>query len=140
MKDLYKNHPLCTRHDCTMQDSCLRALGIREAEPTDKFIQIINPQLTTGQSDCQWYAPARKVRNAYNFKHFMDNHCSKVQADHVRAVLGLYFGKNPYYERFNGSRPISPEEQQYIRSVFAEVGITADPFTGYKDCDEWPMY
>lgn len=140
MKEIYKNHPLCTRLDCAMQDTCMRALGIRDAEANDRFLKIINPQLTTGQQDCRWYAPLRKTRLAYNFKNFMENHCSKVQADYVRNTLSLQFGKNPYYERFNGTRPISPEEQQYIRSVFAKVGITDDPFANYKETVEWPCY
>ncbi len=45
-------------------------------------------------------------------------------AEKIRNNLIEYFGQTGFYRRKNAVKPITPEEQEYIASVFAKHGYT----------------
>ena len=63
----------------------------------------------------------------------------EVKADHIaslRNTLINHFGRGSYYLRRNGLRPITPEEQQYICSIFRQFGYEAK-FDRTKEETQW---
>ena len=49
-----------------------------------------------------------------------------------------YFGRNPYFERRNGKRLISPAEQQQIVDVAQQVGVEVEfKFDAYEQRYNW---
>lgn len=132
MKEIYKDHALCVRKDCELASTCARAIAFREVTDDDREFMIVNPNVVTGRSDCEMVAIIKTVRFARGFKQAL----GKVPADDANIIYHIlmgHFGKNQYYDRRNGKLLLPPEEQEYIRKVFAQYAYADEVFDGYED-------
>lgn len=140
MKKIYKNKELCIRTDCKMAECCARAMGYRERTDEDRELLIVNPDLTTGEQDCTYLATIKVARYAKGFQKILKE-IPIVALERIYAELYMHFSKNPYYKRRNGTYLCSPDEQEYIRSVFAKYGITGvEIFDGYQEQEVWEYH
>lgn len=137
MKDEYKNVALCSSTDCRVADLCRRALGYKTITAEDKVLEIVNPQIVTGDENCPMYSYQQAVRYAKGFLQMESELPKKVYAP-LKQHLLAHFGKNPFYEMRNGRRLISPENQQLITNLILSQGIAQPPaFDEYVEQDVW---
>lgn len=115
-----KHYLLCFNGDCLLADTCLHRLAARSGQQTDELVWAVNPARCNGE-DCRHYKENKVVTMAYG----MVDSFHDVKADDIAALrntLISHFGRGSYYLRRNGLRAITPEEQQYIGSVFRRFG------------------
>ena len=129
-----EHYLLCFNDECSMADECLRRLAARSGRQKDEVVTAVNPVSNSGKS-CRYYKPNRVATIAYG----MVDSFHEVKADDIsslRNTLINYFGRGSYYLRRNGLRPITPEEQQYISSVFSQYGYETK-FDRMEEETEW---
>ena len=115
-----EHYMLCFNDDCPVADECLHRLAARSGRQTDDVVSAVNPVRYSGKS-CRYYKPNKVSTMAYG----MVDSFHEVKADHIASLRNMlihHFGRGSYYLRRNGLRPITPEEQQYISSVFRRFG------------------
>ena len=115
-----EHYLLCFNNDCPLADKCLHRLAARSGRQKDEVTLAVNPVRCSGKS-CRHYKENKVVTMAYGMK----DSFHEVKADHIaslRNTLINHFGRGSYYLRRNGLRGITPDEQQYISSVFRNYG------------------
>ena len=125
---------LCFNDDCALADECLHRLAARSGRQTDEVVKAVNPVRCSGNS-CRYYKPNKVATMAYG----MVDSFHEVKADHIaslRNTLINHFGRGSYYLRRNGLRAITPDEQQYISSVFSNYGYETK-FDRMEEETEW---
>jgi hypothetical protein len=115
-----EHYVLCFNDECALADECLHRLAARSGRQKDEVVTAVNPVCNSGKS-CRYYKPNKVATMAYGMK----GSFHEVKADHIASLrnhLISHFGRGSYYLRRNGLRPITPDEQQYIASVFRNYG------------------
>lgn len=115
-----EHYVLCFNDECALADECLHRLAARSGRQKDEVVTAVNPACNGGKS-CHYYKPNKVATMAYGMK----GSFHEVKADHIASLrdhLISHFGRGSYYLRRNGLRPITPDEQQYIASVFRNYG------------------
>lgn len=119
-KTMPEHYLLCFNDECALADDCLHRLAARSGRQKDEVVTAVNPVCNSGKS-CRYYKPNKVAMMAYGMK----GSFHEVKADHIASLrnhLISHFGRGSYYLRRNGLRPITPDEQQYIASVFRNYG------------------
>lgn len=115
-----EHYLLCFNDDCVLADECLHRLAARSGRQMDELVTAVNPACCSGKK-CRRFKQNKVATMAYG----MIDSFHEVKADHIaslRNTLINHFGRGSYYLRRNGLRAITPEEQQYIGSVFRQFG------------------
>lgn len=115
-----EHYLLCFNDECELANSCLHRLAARSRQQKDEVVTVVNPIRYCGKN-CRYYKENKVVTMAYGMK----DSFHEVKADHIASLrnsLINHFGRGSYYLRRNGLRGITPEEQQYIASVFRHFG------------------
>ena len=129
-----EHYLLCFNDNCALADECLHRLAARSGRQKDEVVTAVNPVRYSGKS-CRYYKPNKVATMAYGMK----GSFHEVKADHIaslRNVLIHHFGRGSYYLRRNGLRPITPEEQQFISSIFSNYGYKTK-FDRMEEETEW---
>ena len=129
-----EHYMLCFNDDCPLADECLHRLAARSGRQTDEVVTAVNPVRCSGKS-CRYYKPNKMATMAYGMK----SSFHEVKADDIaslRNTLINHFGRGSYYLRRNGLRPITPDEQQFIRSIFNNYGYEAK-FDRMQEETQW---
>lgn len=128
---------LCVKADCKVAQHCQRALAMKALQSEEEHLAIVNPRFCTGMPDCPYFTQLHTVRYARGFDRIMKT-LTLTQFHEIHTTLITVFGTNPYYKRRHGKYLTTPEEQTYIREVFARYGITTpDIFDAYEEHEEW---
>ena len=115
-----EHYLLCFNDECVLADDCLHRLAARSGRQKDEVVTAVNSVRCSGKS-CRYYKPNKMATMAYGMK----GSFREVKAVHVtpmRRALVSHFGNGSYYLRRNGLRPITPDEQQIISSIFSNYG------------------
>ena len=115
-----EHYVLCFNDEGALADECLHRLASPSGRQKDEVVTAVNPVCNSGKS-CRYYKPNKVATMAFGMK----GSFHEVKADHIASLrnhLISHFGRGSYYLRRNGLRPITPDEQQYIASVFRNYG------------------
>lgn len=115
-----EHYLLCFNDKCELADNCLLRFAAKSGRLKDEVLTVVNPNRFCGK-DCRYYRENKTVTMAYG----MMNSFHQVKADDMASLRNKligHFGRGSYYLRRNGLRGITPEEQQYIASVFRSYG------------------
>jgi len=128
---------LCGEADCLCAAKCLRHKAYLQQAETAKVLLVVNPRLCTKDGRCAYFRDVEPVRFASGFTQ-MQKRMLPDQYDKFMWKLILHFGRNPYFERRNGKREISPGEQELIADVARQVGVTEEfKFDAYQERQDW---
>ena len=129
-----EHYVLCFNDECPLANDCLHRLAARSGHQKDEVVMAVNPARCKGKT-CRYYKQNRMAEMAYG----MVDSFHEVKADHIsslRNTLIQHFGRGSYYLRRNGLRPITPDEQQYIRQVLRQYGYEVK-FDRMEDETHW---
>ena len=100
----------CFTEPCPMKDKCIHYLsGLYKNEKTDRGDAIFPNALKNG--NCKYFAPLRVVKMAWGF-------------------LG---SKGQYYRYKLGQLKLLPEQQKYIKQLFARYGYKDVEFEHFSE-------
>ena len=123
---------LCGEAECLCADRAY----LQQAE-TVKVFTVVNPRFCTKDGQCAYFRDASPVNFARGFTQ-MQKRMLPEQYNAFMWKLIPYFGRNPYFERRNGKRLISPAEQQQIVDVAQQVGVEVEfKFDAYEQRYNW---
>lgn len=128
---------LCTNSLCPLRESCLRYLaGVHAPESKETATCVMPKMLKDGE--CRWYDKKDVVVYAVGFQHLYDR-VRKMDYTSMRKTITTYLhGVKRYYEYMRGDRPLSPEQQQWIRNYVRSRGYDWDvDFDSYYEGYEY---
>lgn len=127
----------CFQKDCKKAGQCLR-FQITRYIPNERWaIPVLNPAQARPEGDCAGFMSDQPVKYACGTKHLLDN-LLHSQAKEVKAQLLAHYGKASFYRFSRKEKNLTPEDQQYIRRVFRQHGITDEPvFDSYLEGYNW---
>ena len=113
---------LCQNADCPLSDSCLRHQALLQVPArVTKWLCVLPTAWRNG--DCQYYRKAEAVRMAQGFAGIYNSLKSRDARHDIRLALTDYFGsKGSYYRYRDGDRLLTPQQQQWIRTLLLRYG------------------
>lgn len=129
-------YAFCFQDECPLADTCARRFAGRHTGGRNCCTAVL-PAAREG-GDCPYYKETRKIRGAWGFASLFDEVRAK-DAPTLRRLVKAYLGGNgTYYQYHNGNRLLTPEQQRWVLSLFAEHGYSgALGFDGYRDVYDW---
>ena len=122
----------CFTEPCPMKDECIHYLSsLYKGEDIQRGNAIFPNALKNGK--CQFFAPLRVVKMAWGFdKLFAD---VKVKdAPVLRSEMRKFLGSKGQYYRYKlGQLKLLPEQQEYIKQLFARFGYEDVEFEYFSD-------
>ena len=122
----------CFTEPCPRKDKCIHYLsGLYKNEETDRGDAIFPNALKDGK--CKYFAPLRVVKMAWGFDKLFTE--MKVKdAPVLRAEMRDYLGSKGQYYRYKlGQLKLLPEQQEYIKQLFASYGYKNVNFDNFAD-------
>ena len=120
----FENRPFnylnCLNDECPLAEKCMRRISARYSEENDNVFMVLNHRMLD-TDNCKYYVENKKSDIAYGMKGSFEDVKAKDIAQ-IRKRLYNYFGQTEYFRRRNAKKLITPKEQEYIRSVFAQFG------------------
>ena len=124
----------CFTEPCPMKNKCIHYLSaLYKNEKTDRGDAIFPNALKNGE--CKYFAPLRVVKMAWGFDNLFAE--MKVKdAPALRAEMRDYLGSKGQYYRYKlGQLKLLPEQQAYIKQLFARYGYKdVEPTLKSKAC------
>ena len=107
---------------------------------TDQYptLSVVNPNCIPEDANaCSFYKPVQKIRVAWGVRRLLDNVPHK-DAEQLKSLMLSHFGRGMYYRFYRKEKYLSPEQQEYIRRIFRQKGITEEPaFDSYTEEYKW---
>ena len=112
---------ICTNGLCPMQSSCLRYMAASYAPETKEIATCVMPKALK-EGKCRFYDKRTVVVYAAGFSHLYDRVMKKDYTTMRKTITSYLHGAKLYYEYMRGDRPLSPEQQQWIRDYVKNCG------------------
>ena len=132
-------YTVCYGENCPKKAQCLRWLGGQQMPATKNFITNVNLQSKDVATDkCPHFRNRKKVKIAIGMTHIFNGDMPAKVEPFVRQRIISNHCRTYYFEYRNGSRPIMPDVQEEIRSIFREAGWNKPvEFDKYIEDYEW---
>lgn len=129
-------HNSCYAPECPRREDCtLWHLAQKAIEQGQLCIEVTNPKLIEaagGYDHCPAYYEWRERRYARGMRWRYGALTGDVQAE-IHRRLEQHFGKSLMGRMRRGDEVIGPEEQEYIRTLFAQLAPDVEPeFLAYE--------
>ena len=123
----------CFLDGCRRKKECIRyQLGCNLPDDMEICKTVAPPVL--GKPSCPRFLKAETVQVAYGFSHIFYDVKSRHSAGMRSAIRTYLGGKGTYYRYLHGEQPLMPEQQQWIRQLFAGYGYSGKvEFDRYDD-------
>lgn len=117
----------CLNARCKRADECLRRQATLRMPKERGTVTVVNPGhiVSTGKN-CPYFKPDKPLLYALGMTRLLDA-VPHSEAMMIKQQMIDYFGQNNYYRFKRKERLFSPEEQEYVRGLFQERGLTDLP-------------
>ena len=132
-----KSYLVCFLSDCPMAKECIRYFAGLYIDKNTHYGSAIYPSaLKDGK--CEYFRENRIIHCKWGFHTlFMD--VKQNDYAELHYIIKKYLGGNGTYYRYdNGERLLTPEQQDWIISLFKQYGYTDNlEFDGDKEVYDW---
>ena len=123
--DVPQNYAHCLNAQCSCAADCLRfQVGSYALNDVSHFT-IVNPTYNA-EKGCPFFQIKHTIRFASGITHLYDELTHEKYRKIKKSVYN-YFGHSQYYRIYNKKRLIEPDDQAFIRNLFAREGIANEP-------------
>ena len=112
---------LCFNQNCPLHEACLRYQAGLLVPQSLTIARCIIPRAVTNER-CAHFASMEPQVFAYGFSTIYDRVLKEDYTPLRKAMTSHLSGKRYYYEYMRGERALSPEQQSWIRNLFASYG------------------
>ncbi len=131
-------YSVCFSDSCPLGEHCLHRI-LASYKPKDRLyvtcVNLYNPQMQG--EHCPEYRhdePVRMPVGLYTVYHDMPSRIERAIKNHLIHV----YSRKRYYEYHNGTRPLTPDVERYVRQTIANCGWSQEPqFSGYVEEFLW---
>ncbi|MDY3788581.1 DUF6078 family protein [Bacteroides fluxus] len=133
-----QSYLLCIDGQCPKSATCLHYIAARYIPCTQISWSILSPAYIAAlQGPCPYYSINRKVRYARGFLGILQQ-LTKEQTRQFSAQVIAASSRRTYYRIRCGERAICPQEQESLREVLRQCGVTDEPeFDSYFEDYQW---
>lgn len=136
-KDIPSRYKVCLHADCVRASVCLRQLAYRSLMEKEEVLWLLNPLRCTKDESCPYYRNGGIAVYALGFKGMKERMYPK-QYQEFMSILTAQFGRNPYFERRSGKKPLSPKDQRLVLQALKRVGVEENlEFDRYEERVNW---
>ena len=126
-----KDFARCLNATCPRSQNCLRRTAALQDTDEHLFLKVVNPlRYPKEGEECELFRSTDKVRMAWGVTHLLDNVPYK-EGSLLRNMIINHLGRSQYYRCFRKERPFAPQDQQTIRMLFRQRGISEEPSFDY---------
>ena len=126
-----KDFARCLNATCPRSQNCLRRTAALQDTDEHLFLKVVNPlHYPKEGEECELFRSTDKVRMAWGVTHLLDNVPYK-EGSLLRNMIINHLGRSQYYRCFRKERPFAPQDQQTIRMLFRQRGISEEPSFDY---------
>ena len=132
------SYPVCFSETCPLREHCLHRI-LASYKPKARIyitcVNLLNPQM---QGDnCPQYRNDEPVRLPVGLSTIYYDMPSRIERAIKNHLINVYSRKR-YYEYHNGTRPMTPDVERYIRQTIKNFGWTQEPnFASYVEEYLW---
>ena len=121
-----------------MKDRCLHAVMRPYVQSSSPVIRSINLGFEGAETEkCMMYRSSEPIRMAVGLTRLYSDMPGRMERAFKGHLISRY-GRKRYYEYHNGTRPLPPVEEAFIRHLLKTGGWTEEPqFDGYVEDFEW---
>lgn len=138
-KEVPKDWALCFRSECMFRENCQRWIAGTYAPKTLTLRMCVTPQCVRQDAPCRFYFKAEPLLMARGFGEIFRNvrHGDYRQMkDRLMAYLG---SERIYYYYKNGTKLLSPTQQEWIRQLFKRYGYSEEvEFNEFEELYDFP--
>lgn len=121
----------CFNTHCPKGENCLHQLVAVHSTNQYPTLSVVNPKcIPEDGTDCPFYQSIQKIRVAWGIKNLL-NDVPHKDAISIKDHLIRHFGRALYYRIYRKERFLDPEQQDYIRRLFLQKGVTQEPAYEY---------
>ena len=133
-----ENYCVCYTTHCPLREHCLRHI-LASYTPADRtYVQSVNlnhPRMQ--KDDCPQYRSDEPIRMPVGLSTIYYDMPGRMERAIKHHLINVYSRKR-YYEYHNGTRPMTPDVEQYVRQVISNAGWTGEPrFLNYVEDFLW---
>lgn len=133
---LPKDYTFCFLSECQVSKDCARFFASQYTGDRTLATVVLPAALKSGK--CKWFKQLRKIRGAWGFDKLFDEAKAKDAPSLRKAIKDFLGGNGTYYLYQHGKKLLTPEQQQWILSLFKRYGYTTGlEFDGYRDVYDW---
>lgn len=127
----------CFRTDCKQAKNCLRHLIIPFIPEDKKAVFTLVPSRTIPNGECPEFIPAKRMVYAWGMSHLWDN-LPYQTAQEIQKAMRTHFGKTRYYRLKRKEMAFTPEDLEYVNTLFKQYLIGEKPtFDAYEERYLW---
>ena len=126
----------CINADCPMAEHCLRQMAMQALPKDEMSVRILNPQIVEPSESCRFYRSDEPQIYARGFMNMQKQMLPRQYAEFMGRLQGK-FGRNPYFERRNGTRLCTPKEMLEVKVVLKDLGLEHLEFDAYEEHLSW---
>ena len=109
-----KDFARCLNATCPRSQNCLRRTAALQDTDEHLFLKVVNPlRYPKEGEECELFRSTDK------------------EGSLLRNMIINHLGSSQYYRCFRKERPFSPQDQQTIRLLFRQRGISEEPSFDY---------
>lgn len=132
------NYPACFSETCPLREHCLHRI-LTSYKPKDRIyitcVNLQNPQMQG--KDCPQFRKDEPIRMPVGLAAIYYDMPGRMERAIKNHLINVYSRKR-YYEYHNGTRPLTPEVERYVRQTIKTYGWTKEPqFGGYVEEYLW---
>lgn len=132
------NYEVCYSTICPLREHCLHSI-LSSYKPTDRIyvhcVNLNNPKMQC--ADCPQFRKDEPIRMPAGLATIYYDMPRRIERAIKSHLINVYSRKR-YYEYHNGTRPMTPDVERYVRQVLKNFGWTEEPrFMGYVEEYLW---
>lgn len=133
---LPKDYIFCFLSECPKSKDCARFFAGQHTGSRELGTVVLPAAMNKGK--CKCFQQLRKIHGAWGFNKLFDEVKAK-DAPSLRKAIKEYLGGNgTYYLYQHGKKLLTPEQQEWIMSLFRRYGYRDELlFEGYQEAYDW---
>ena len=131
-------YPVCFSATCPLREHCLHSI-LASYTPADRLyvlsVNLNSPQMQC--ADCPQFRKDDPIRIPTGLAAIYYDMPARIERAIKNHLINVYSRKR-YYEYHNGTRPLTPDVEHYVRQTLQNYGWTEEPhFSGYIEEFLW---
>jgi len=132
------NYEACFSTTCPLREHCLHSL-LASYKPKDRLyitcVNLSNPQMQ--REGCPLFRKDEVIRMPVKLSTIYYDMPGRMERAIKNHLINVYSRKR-YYEYHNGTRPLTPDVERYVRQTLKNYGWTEEPrFLDYVEDYLW---
>lgn len=121
------NYPVCYSATCPLREHCLHSILASYTPAGQIFVHTVNlnnPQVQ--KADCPEFRKDEPIRMPMGLSSVYYDMPSRIERAIKHHLISVYSRKR-YYDYHNGTRPMTPDVEHYVRQVIKNAGWAEEP-------------